>query len=50
MTIDYGVDWDQIMHVTMNQLSMKAGMKRWGRPLTKAVSRELQQLHFRDTF
>ena len=38
------------MHVTMTQLSMKAGMKRWGRPATKAVSKELQQLHFRDTF
>ena len=29
---------------------MKAGMKRWGRPATKSVSNELQQLHFSDTF
>ena len=50
MPENYGVDWDHIMHVTMTQLSMNAGMKRWGQPATKAVSKELQQLHFRDTF
>ena len=50
MPENYGVDWYHIMHVTMTQLSMKAGMKRWGQPATKAVSKELQQLHFRDTF
>ena len=31
MLDNYGVDWDHVMHVTMTQLSMKAGMKRWGR-------------------
>ena len=50
MLENYGVDWDHVMHVTMTQLSMKAGMKRWGRPATKSVSKELQQLHFQDTF
>ena len=46
MLENYGVDWDHVMHVTMTQLSTKAGMKRWGRPETKAVSKELQQLIF----
>ena len=32
MPENYGVDWDHIMPVTMTQLSMKAGLKRWGQP------------------
>ena len=27
MLENYGVDWDHVIHVTMTQLSMKAGMK-----------------------
>ena len=39
-----------VTHIVMTQLSMKAGMKRWGERGTGAVSKELQQLHHRDTF
>ena len=38
------------MHIIMTQLSMKASMKHWGKHGTGAVSKELQQLHHRDTF
>ena len=34
----------------MTQLSMKAGLKRWKEKGESAVSLELSQLHFRDTF
>ena len=34
-----------VMHIIMTQLSMKAGMKHWGEHGTRAVSKELQQLH-----
>jgi hypothetical protein len=30
----------------MNQLLMKAGMKRWGDKAEEAVSHELKQLHY----
>ena len=39
-----------VTHIVMTQLSMKAGMKHWGEHGTGAVSKELQQLHHRDTF
>ena len=39
-----------VMHIVMTQLSMKAGMKHWGKRGTRAVSKELQQLHHCDTF
>ena len=39
-----------VMHIVMTQLSMKAGMKHWGEHGTRAVSKELQQLHHHDTF
>ena len=39
-----------VMHIIMTQLSMKASMKHWGERGTRAVSKELQQLHHRDTF
>ena len=39
-----------VMHIVMTQLSMKAGMKHWGERGTRAVSKELQQLHHFDTF
>ena len=34
----------------MTQLSMKAGMRRWSEPAIEAVSTELEQLRYRDTF
>ena len=34
----------------MTQLSMKAGLKRWKEKGETAVTQELEQLHFRDTF
>jgi hypothetical protein len=39
-----------ISHHIMTQLSMKAGMKRFKDRGEKAITTELQQLHFRDTF
>ena len=33
----------------MTQLSLKAGLKRWGVTARKAVTSEMRQLHFRDT-
>ena len=34
----------------MTQLSLKADMREWGDPAKKAVTTEMKQLHFRDTF
>ena len=34
----------------MTQLSMNAGLKRWGTKGSQAVSNELSQLHLQDTF
>jgi hypothetical protein len=39
-----------VAHTIMTQLSMKAGLKKWGDEGTAAVSKELSQLHYRDTF
>ena len=39
-----------VEHYIMTQLSMKAGIKRWKTNAEGAVTKELQQLHFRDTF
>ena len=44
------IDYDHVVFYAMTHLSMKAGMRRWGGPATKAVSTELEQLHYRDTF
>ena len=41
--------WDHVVHYTMTQLSIKAGLKRWGNKGKQAVSKELSQLHMRDT-
>ena len=30
--------WDHVVHYTMTQLSMKAGIKRWGRKRKQAVT------------
>ena len=37
--------WDHVVHYTMTQLSMKAGLKIWGGKGKKAVTKELLQLH-----
>jgi hypothetical protein len=34
----------------MTQLSMKAGMKKWGKPARDACKAEMYQLHTRETF
>ena len=30
LSLTEGTAWDQVVHYTMNQLSLKAGLKRWG--------------------
>ena len=50
MHLMQGIDYYHVMFYAMTQLSMKAGMRRWGDPATEAVSTELEQLHYRDTF
>ena len=50
MRLLQGIDYDHVVFYAMTQLSMKAGMQRWGEPATEAVSTELEQLHYRDTF
>ncbi len=39
-----------ILAMIMTQLSLKAGLKRWGKRAQAAVRSEMKQLHFRDTF
>ena len=39
-----------VSHYVMTQLSMKAGLKRWKQKGESAITQELEQLHFRDTF
>ena len=39
-----------MMHYMMTQLSMKEGLNRWGKKGEQAVSKELSQLQFCDTF
>jgi hypothetical protein len=34
----------------MTQLSLKAGLKTWGKEAQKAVHSEMKQLHLRNTF
>jgi hypothetical protein len=43
-------DQPDVVAAIMTQLSMKAGMKRWGKEARDAVHSEMKQLHFRDTF
>ena len=50
MSLNEGQAWDHVLHYTMTQLSMKAGLKRWGNKGKKAVLKELLQLHMQDTF
>jgi hypothetical protein len=40
----------EVAAAIMTQLSLKAGMKQWGKEANKAVLSEMKQLHFRDTF
>jgi hypothetical protein len=39
-----------VVAAIMTQLSLKAGLKAWGKEAQKAVHSEMKQLHFRDTF
>jgi hypothetical protein len=39
-----------VVAAIMTQLSLKAGLKAWGKDAQKAVHSEMKQLHFRDTF
>ena len=50
MQLSQGIDYDHGVFYAMTHISMKAGMQRWGEPATEAVSTELEQLHYRDTF
>jgi hypothetical protein len=40
----------EVAAAIMTQLSLKAGMKQWGKEANEAVLSEMKQLHFRDTF
>ena len=39
-----------VVAMIMTQLSLKSGLKQWGKPAKEAVKSEMKQLHFRDTF
>jgi hypothetical protein len=39
-----------VVAAIMTQLSLKAGLREWGKEAQKAVHSEMKQLHFRDTF
>ena len=45
MSLNEGQAWDHVVHYTMNQLSMKAGLKIWVNNGKQAVSKEPSQLH-----
>jgi Reverse transcriptase (RNA-dependent DNA polymerase) len=42
--------WDVLTHYAMTQLSLKAGLKAFGKKGQQGVFKELSQLHWRDTF
>ena len=50
MRLLQGIEYNHVVFYAMTQLSMKAGMRKWGDPATEAVSTDLEQLHYRDTF
>ena len=50
MSLNEGQAWDHVVHYTMTQLSMETGLKIWVNKVKQAVSKELLQLHMRDTF
>ena len=39
-----------VVAAIMTQLSLKSGLKEWGKKADKAVHSEMKQLHFRNTF
>jgi hypothetical protein len=39
-----------VVAAIMTQLSLKVGLREWGKEAQKAVHSEMKQLHFRDTF
>jgi hypothetical protein len=45
----YQSDPDVVAHI-MKKLSLKSGLKQWGDKAYAAVTSEMKQLHFRDTF
>jgi hypothetical protein len=45
----YQSDPDVVAHI-MTQLSLKSGLKQWGDKAYAAVTSEMKQLHFRNTF
>ena len=45
MSLNQGIAWDHVVHYTMNQLSIKSGLKRWVTKGKQAVTNELSQLH-----
>jgi hypothetical protein len=45
----YQSDPDVVVHI-MTQLSLKSGLKQWGDKAYVAVTSEMKQLHFRNTF
>ena len=48
---DYEVDnSEQVVAAIMLQLSLKAGLKKWGEKARQAAHAEMYQLHMRDTF
>ena len=40
MQLNLGPSWDHVVYYAMTQLSMKAGLKRWGTRSSQAVSNE----------
>ena len=50
MRLNEGQALNHVVHYTMNQISMKVGLKRWVTKGKQAVTNELLQLHMRDTF
>ena len=50
MRLSQGIDYEHFVFYAIKQISMKAGMRQWGDPATEAVSKELVQIHYRDTF
>ena len=39
-----------VVGAIMNQLSLKAGLKRWGKKVIDEIHSEMNQIHMRDTF
>ena len=50
MSLNEGQAWDHVVHYTITQLLMTAGLKSWETKGKQAVTIELSQLHMRDTF